>query len=132
MEYLIGIGAGLFVCVVFGRLVGLERDRAFYPTVLIVIASYYLLFAVMGGSMQALGAELAAMAVFVVAAVFGFKRGLWPVAVGLALHGVFDFFHADFIANPGVPVWWPGFCLGFDVVAGAYLGWLQRSSLWIR
>ena len=28
--------------------VGLDRDRAFYPTVLIVIPSYYPLFAVMG------------------------------------------------------------------------------------
>jgi hypothetical protein len=30
--------------------VGLARDRAFYPTVTIVIASYYALFAVMGAS----------------------------------------------------------------------------------
>ena len=31
----------------FARLVGLDRDRAFYPTVLIVVALYYVLFAVM-------------------------------------------------------------------------------------
>ena len=34
--------------------VGFDRDRALYPIVLIVIASYYGLFAIMAGSMQAL------------------------------------------------------------------------------
>lgn len=32
--------------------IGLDRDRAFYPTVMIIIASYYALFAVMGASTQ--------------------------------------------------------------------------------
>jgi hypothetical protein len=31
---------------------GFDRDRALYPTVLIVIASYYVLFAAMSGSVQ--------------------------------------------------------------------------------
>ena len=36
---------------------GLDRDRAFYPTVMIVIASYYALFAVVGGSSHAVATE---------------------------------------------------------------------------
>ena len=46
MEYLIGL---LLASAVAGMaaIVGLDRDRAFYPTVLSVIASYYVLFAVM-------------------------------------------------------------------------------------
>ena len=44
MEYLVGVGLALVVAV-FGTLVGFDRHRAFYPTVLIVIASYYGLFA---------------------------------------------------------------------------------------
>lgn len=39
-----------------GTVVGLDRDRAFYPTVIVVIASYAL-FAVMGGSTHALLVE---------------------------------------------------------------------------
>ena len=36
-----GIGSVLSLVVsVFARLVGLDRDRAFYPTVLIVVPSY--------------------------------------------------------------------------------------------
>ena len=39
-------------------------------------------------------------------------------------------FHHLFIKNPGVPVWWRGFCLSFDVVAAAFLAVLvmQRSG----
>ena len=53
MGYAIGILLALFICL-FARSVGFDRDRAFYPTVLAVVASYYVLFAVMGGSTQAL------------------------------------------------------------------------------
>ena len=56
MGYAIGIVLALCVSV-FARAVGFDRDRAFYPTVLVVIASYYVLFAAMGGSMRALIVE---------------------------------------------------------------------------
>jgi hypothetical protein len=36
-------------------------------------------------------------------------------------HGVFDFIHHFVIDNPGVPSWWPGFCLAFDVLFGVWL-----------
>ncbi len=45
------IGALLaFAVGLFATGLGLDRDRAFYPVVTIVIASYYALFAVMGDS----------------------------------------------------------------------------------
>ena len=53
MEYVVGIVLTLLVSV-FARLVGFDRDRAFYPTVLVVIASYYVLFAVIGSSVHAI------------------------------------------------------------------------------
>ena len=117
MPYLIGtiLAVGLLA---FFWLVGFDRDRVLYPTVLIVVAHYYILFAVMGGSRTALVSESVAAAVFLVLAVFGFKRSLWLVAAGLVGHGIFDLFHARLIPDPGVPVWWPGFCMSFDVVAG--------------
>jgi flagellar motor component MotA len=40
MSYLIGIILALAVCI-SALLIGLSRERAFYPTLLIVIASYY-------------------------------------------------------------------------------------------
>ncbi len=123
------VGALLALAVgLFATVVGLDRDRAFYPVVAIVIASLYALFAVMGESTHALVLESLAGAVFIALAVAGFKWSLWMAVAALAAHGVFDFVHAAVISNPGVPVWWPGFCLTYDVVAAAYLGWLLKSG----
>jgi len=107
---------------------GLDRDRAFYPVVTIVIASYYALFAVMGASTHALVLESLVCAVFLAVAVTGFRWSLWVVVVALAAHGIFDLTHAAVISNPGVPNWWPEFCLTFDVTAAAYLAWLLKSG----
>ena len=127
MEYLIGFGLAL-AAALFARFTGLERDRAFYPTVMIVIALTYGLFAVMGGSMSALALESIAIVGFILVAILGFKINPWFVVAALAGHGIFDFFHPHLLTNPGVPVWWPGFCLTYDVTAAVYLAWL----LWRR
>ena len=111
----------------FARLTGLDRDRAFYPTVLLVVASYYVLFAVMGGSLRALALETVVMGVFTVCAVAGLRYSVWLTVAGLAAHGMFDFVHAHVIDNPGVPEWWPAFCGAYDVVAAAALAWLSRG-----
>jgi hypothetical protein len=120
MEYLVGIALGLGV----GGLAtaaGLDRDRSFYPTVMIVIAAYYVLFAAMGASGRVLAMEIAIGAGFSLAALIGFKRNMWLVAAAIAGHGVFDFVHPALFANPGVPVWWPGFCGTVDLILGAWL-----------
>ena len=123
MEYVIGVvlavGVGLF-----GSLSGFDKERSFYSTVLIVVATYYLLYAVMARSMDALFAESLPVLLFGAAATLGFRRNMWIVVAGLALHGVFDWIHHDVITNPGVPAWWPGFCGAYDVTAAAYLGFL--------
>jgi hypothetical protein len=129
MEYLIGLGLALAVCA-FGTLAGFDRDRVFYPTMAIVVGTYYILFAVMGGGMPAVAIESAGAGVFLALAVAGFKKNLWWAAGALAGHGVFDFFHSRLIRNAGVPMWWPGFCGAFDVLAGAFLAMLlmRRSG----
>lgn len=107
----------------------LDRDRAFYPIVLMVVASYYVLFAVLGGSTQAMFVEALVAGAFVVAGALGFARSLWLVAAALAAHGVLDLLHARVVANPGVPVWWPAFCSAYDVAAAAFLTWrLTRGN----
>ena len=127
MAYLIGVGLALAVSLM-ARIVGLDRDRAFYPTVMIVIAFLYGLFAVMGGSMPALGMESVPIAAFLLVTILGFKLNLWLVVGALFAHGVFDVFHGHFITNPGVPVWWHKFCLTYDITAAGYLAWLLLSS----
>ena len=107
---------------------GLDRDRALYPVVTMVVAAYYALFAVMGASTNILVLECVAGAVFLAVAVFGFRSSLWLVVLALAGHGVFDLVHGRVIANPGVPAWWPAFCLTYDVTAAAYLAWRLKSG----
>jgi hypothetical protein len=127
MGYGIGVLLAIFVSL-FARSVQFDRDRAFYPTVLIVVASYYVLFAVMGGTVQALIIESSVMAGFLLVAVVGFKFNLWIVVAALVGHGVFDFFHGHIVSNAGVPEWWPAFCLAYDVCAGGCLAWLLWRS----
>ena len=128
MPYVIGIVLSVGVAV-FARVVGFDRDRAFYPTVMIVIAAYYVLFAAMSGSMQTVVIESGVMTLFAVAAVAGFKSSPWIVVVALAGHGVFDAVHGYVIDNGGVPAWWPAWCLAYDVGAAACLAWLLRRGL---
>lgn len=127
MAFLIGVVSALCVGI-FATVVGLDRDRAFYPTVMIVIALLYALFSAIGGSVEALLYESPAILGFIVAAVVGFKRSLWVVAAALAAHGIYDFGHAYLFVNPGVPTFWPAFCSAYDIVAAVYLGWLLMSS----
>jgi hypothetical protein len=122
---------GAILALIVGLLatsIRLDRDRAFYPTVTMVIASYYALFAVMGASTHALLLESLVGAFFVVFAATGFKSSLWIVVAALVAHGIFDLTHGAFISNPGVPSWWPQFCLMYDVTAAGYLAWLLKSG----
>ena len=125
MELVAGVTLALFVSV-FTTMTGLGRERGFYPVVLIVIASYYVLFAAMAGTAYILNLETLAMVLFIGASLAGYKGSLWLVVTALLGHGVFDLVHAHLIANPGVPKWWPRFCLGYDFVAAGCLGWLLR------
>ncbi len=130
MEYAIGIIAAISVGL-FAGWIGFDKERCFYPVVLIVIATYYILFAAIAKSSAALLAETIPMLVFITMAGVGFRRTAWLVVAGLALHGVFDFFHHAVITNAGVPAWWPGWCLAYDVTAAVYLAvlLLARTSL---
>ena len=123
------IGAVLALATgLLATVVRFDRDRAFYPVVTIVIAFLYALFAVLGESTQALALESLGGLVFLAAAVWGFKSSLWIVVAALAAHGLFDIGHGIVISNPGVPGWYPQFCLTYDVTLAAYLAWQLRSG----
>ncbi len=127
MPLLVGLVLSLGVAV-FARRTGLDRDRAFYPTVLIVVALYYVLFAVMSGSTRAVLIESLVMTGFATAAVTGFWWSRWIVVAGLFAHGVMDTFHGHVIENTGVPVWWPAFCAAYDIGAAAWMAWYAKRA----
>jgi len=127
MEIAIGAILALGACGL-GVAAGFERDRAFYPVMLIVIASYYDLFAVIGGDEGVLGIEVAISLAFAALAVIGFRVNLWLAVAGLLGHAGLDFFHGHVVTNPGLPSWWPMFCATFDAIAGLYLAWRLVSK----
>jgi len=122
------VGASLALAVgLFTSGLDMDRDRALYPTLMMVIALLYVLFAAMGGaSAHVLLLEIFVAIGFIAAAVLGFRVSLWVAAAALAAHGLFDLVHGRVLSNPGVPLWWPSFCSAYDIVAAAYLVWLLR------
>src|SRR6266550_8498167 len=127
LPYVAGVVLSIGVAL-FAKWVGFDRDRAFYPTVLIVVVSYYVLFAVMSGSVGTVLLESIMMALFAVAAVAGFKGSAWIVVAALAGHGVQDAVHGHIVANAGVPVWWSAWCLAYDVGAAGALAWILMRA----
>lgn len=126
MEYIVGISLALVFCGAAAGL-GMDRERVFYPAVVMAVASYYLAFAVVDGRNEVMLIEVAIAAVFIVAAVAGFKVSPWIAVVALAGHGVMDGFHHYLVHNAGVPRSWPGFCGSFDVTAAALVAWIMRA-----
>ncbi|MCZ8165591.1 hypothetical protein [Silanimonas sp.] len=111
---------------------GFDKDRSFYPVILIVVASYYVLAAAIAGSNIAFSSELAVFLVFLGVAVIGSKRRPLLVAAGLIAQGIYEIFHSHIVDNPGVPIWSQGFRLSFDFTAGTYLiglfAWRRRRK----
>ena len=129
LSQLLPISLGLlcaFAIAGAGRCSGFEKDRSFYPTVLIVIASYYLLFAAMAN--EAIIAESLGLALFSGIALVGAFIAPWLVGAGIILHSVFDLIHAQIINNPGVPTWWPAFCAAVDVLLGLWVIYISTGS----
>lgn len=104
-----------------GKFTRFDEDRSFYSTVLVIIASYYVLFAVLGGSVHALAWELIIVVAFSTVAIIGAL--FLPTLVGAAIvaHGLFDIVHDVLIENSGVPTWWPSFCASVDVLLGIWV-----------
>lgn len=129
MPFLVGITLAVAVGLM-ATWVGFDRERSFYPVVLIVIAYNYFLFALTDGRIEILIAELVPFTIFLIVALLGFKKNLWLVVAGLAGHGIFDFVHIRLIEDRGVPMWWPIFCLSYDITAALYLTWrLKRAQV---
>ena len=106
-----------------------DEDRSFYCTVLIIIASYYVLFAVLGGSSRALIWELLIAVVFSTVAILGALFLPALIGIGIIAHGLFDLVHDRIIENAGVPDWWPAFCASIDVLLGLWVAALTRSQV---
>ena len=122
---LVGVVLGIAVAAL-AKFTRFDEDRSFFSTVLVIIASYYVLFAVLDGSHHALVWELVIAIVFSTVAILGALFFPTLVGIGIVAHGVFDLVHDSIIENAGVPTWWPNFCASIDVLLGFWVVVLSR------
>lgn len=126
-----GVGLGVVIAA-FSSWLAFDRDRSFYPAVLIVIASYYVLFAVMAGDARAISIETGIAALFVIASVAGHRWNPLMVAAAILAHAGYDAVHHVLFPTHGAPTWWPSFCGAIDAVlagAAAFAAARTRASL---
>jgi hypothetical protein len=91
-----------------------------YALGLAFIASVYIGLAVADGRRMVIAVEACVAALFVVLAAAGVTGPAWLLVVGLALHGLKDYWqhHSRFVANTR---WWPPFCAAVDWVAAGII-----------
>jgi hypothetical protein len=70
---------------------------------MMVIASYYVMFAWMTGSVHTVLLESVGLTLFAIPAVIGFKSSARIVVGALAGHRAFDSLHGHVLENSGVP-----------------------------
>jgi hypothetical protein len=91
-----------------------------YALGLVVIASVYIGFSVADGRWKVIVVEVGVAAVFVVIAAIAVTGPAWLLVVGLAGHGVKDYWQhrTQFVVNTR---WWPPFCAAVDFVVALIL-----------
>jgi hypothetical protein len=91
-----------------------------YAISLAMIASIYVGFAVADGRAKIVAVECCVAALFVVIAAAAVTGSAWLLVLGLAGHGLKDWWQhrTRFVVNTR---WWPPFCAAVDVVVAALI-----------
>jgi len=90
---------------------------------LIVAALIYVVFAILGQDFEWMKIELLGVLLYGTLAWLAVKKSIIFLSLGWGLHIFWDLLlhsggHPEF-----VPAWYPGVCLGFDLVIAAYFLW---------
>jgi len=126
-----GMGHPLLVPVAWGVVVGVLQavspfalwwlDAAtVYAMSIAVIAAVYIGFAVADGRGKVIAVETTVAGIFVVIAAAAVTGSAWLLVLGLAGHGLKDWWQhrTDYVANTR---WWPPFCASVDVVVAVII-----------
>jgi hypothetical protein len=125
---LIGL-LGAIGLVLLARSLGPRREWLVYGVGLGITAVAYLVFGLQRGAPAShLGLELVGTVLYGSAAVLGTRR--WPMllAVGWVAHVVWDLFFHNASGPAFAPVWYPWFCVGFDIFVGGYIAGLVTAT----
>ncbi len=130
MNCLIGVLLALPVMALVSRMRPAVQ-RWLYPSMVVVVASFYPVFAACSGQLSVVLTEAGIAVGFFALAVLGYGASIWFIVAALAAHGIFDLIHPSTVANSGVPSWWGGFCWTYDLGAAGILvlaTWRSRIS----
>ena len=107
-----------------------KKDHAFWRMGLLIAALIYVGFAVFGQSWGHLPMELIGVVLYGAFVWLSKKYELYWLALGWGLHICWDIFLHTGTGTAFVPHWYPGICLGFDIVIAVYIVWVfwQRKS----
>ncbi len=125
---IIGI-LGAIGLVLVARSLAPRRELLVYGVGLGITAVAYVVFALQRGApARHLGLELVGAALFGSAAILGTRR--WPalLAVGWTAHVAWDLLLHQASGPAFAPVWYPWFCVGFDLPIGGYIAGLVRTT----
>lgn len=124
---------GAIGLVLIARSLAPRRELLVYGVGLGITAVAYVVFGLQRGApADHLGLELVGAGLYGIAAVLGTRR--WPavLAFGWTAHVAWDlFFH--YATGPAfAPVWYPWFCVGFDLSLGGYIAGLVITRQHVR
>ena len=122
----IGIVTGLVIIAVMRR-IGMHRDRAVGPILLVAIAAFYPVFAMDRGTAGEIAVHVSVFVLFLAIAAVSYRTSLVIAGAALIAHGLFDIAVAGAGEGPE-PDWWAPFCLGVDGVIGL---WLIFARPWL-
>ena len=119
--FVLGLVLGA-VFIVLARRLGLPGERRLLALGLVVAALIYVGFAVASAGGAWIAAELGGVVVFGGLAVLGLKRSPMSLAVGWALHPVWDAgLHLMGAGAAFAPTWYVVACISFDFLVGGYI-----------
>jgi len=90
---------------------------------LVIAALIYVVFAIVGKDMEWMGIEVLGVVLYGAFAWLAAKKSIFFLSLGWGLHVFWDLLlHSG--GHPAfVPSWYPGVCLGFDLVIAGYFLW---------
>lgn len=121
IELIIGVILAIGFILLARRSVNFTKEKRIYAVGLVVAALIYVGFGVFSDSVAWKIIELLGVLVYALFAWLGLKKSGWFLAVGWALHVVWDAgLHGA--STPFVPHWYIAGCIGFDLLLAGYIG----------
>ncbi|REJ79240.1 MAG: hypothetical protein DWQ47_00410 [Acidobacteria bacterium] len=126
-EIAVGAGLGIIAIFPFARKGG-EFLQKYFALTLIAAALIYAAFAVVGtvagtASLRWLLTEVSGVLIFSIPALLGYKGRPWLLSLAWLLHLFWDTGLHGGPSTSFVPGFYPGLCVGFDLVFAAFIAY---------